>query len=145
MATQLRYQLKTKIRDAYLELVCKFPLTSIRSDAHLRAAQEVIDRLLPRMDNEESVQLYVEALSDLVAAYEDEHHPLPAPSDADLLRHLMDARGITQADLYRETGLAKSTISEVLAGKRPFSRQMIRKLADYFSVDVGLLAVNLGR
>jgi len=39
--------------------------------------------------------------------------------------------------------LPKSTISEVLSGKKPFSRQMIRKLADHFQVSVGLLAANL--
>ena len=64
-------------------------------------------------------------------------------SDADMLRHLMEAKVITQAQLGRETGIAKSTISEVLAGKRPFSRQMIRRLADYFKVDVSILAANL--
>ena len=47
------------------------------------------------------------------------------------------------ADLHRDTGLPKSTISEVLAGKKPFSRQMIRKLAGYFQVDVSVLAANL--
>ena len=51
--------------------------------------------------------------------------------DADLLRHLMEAKGISQSQLSREADLPKSSISEVLAGKKPFSRQMIRKLADY--------------
>jgi HTH-type transcriptional regulator/antitoxin HigA len=45
--------------------------------------------------------------------------------------------------LSHDTGLPKSTISEVLAGKKTFSRQMIRKLADYFHVDVGVLAANI--
>ena len=45
--------------------------------------------------------------------------------------------------LSHETGLPKSTISEVLGGKKTFSRQMIRKLADYFHVDVGVLAANI--
>ena len=37
----------------------------------------------------------------------------------------------------------KSMICEVLAGKKPFSPQMIRKLADYFNVDVSVLVANL--
>ena len=57
-----------------------------------------------------------------------------------MLRHLMEARGVTQAQLSRETHIPKSTISEVLAGKKPFSRQLIRKLADYFKVDASVLA-----
>ena len=85
----------------------------------------------------------VDALSDLIAAYEDEHHAIAPASDADLLRHLLDAKGASQAELHRATGIPKSTISEVVAGKKPFSRQMIRKLAAYFGVDVRVLAANL--
>ena len=59
-----------------------------------------------------------------------------------MLRHLMEAKDVTQAQLHRDTGIAKSTISEVLAGKKPFSRQIIRKLADFFKVDVSVLAGN---
>ncbi|MBI3467259.1 MAG: helix-turn-helix transcriptional regulator [Planctomycetes bacterium] len=61
----------------------------------------------------------------------------------DMLLHLMEAKGVTQAQLSRGTQLPKSTISEVLAGKRPFSRQMIRKLAGYFDVDVSVLTANI--
>jgi hypothetical protein len=31
----------------------------------------------------------------------------------------------------------------VLVGRKPFSRQMIRKLADYFKVPIGVLAANI--
>jgi HTH-type transcriptional regulator/antitoxin HigA len=86
--------------------------------------------------------MYLDALSDLVAAYEDEHHAIEPASDADMLRHLMEAKGVTQARLSRDTMIPKSTISEVLAGKKPFSRRVIRKLADYFRVDVSILAAN---
>jgi HTH-type transcriptional regulator/antitoxin HigA len=60
-----------------------------------------------------------------------------------MLRHLMEAKGVTQAQLNRDTLIPKSTISEILAGKKPFSRQMIRKLADYFGADVSVLTANL--
>ena len=59
-----------------------------------------------------------------------------------MLRHLMEARGVTQAQLSKDAAISKSTISEVLAGKKPFSRQLIRKFADYFKVDVSVLAAN---
>jgi HTH-type transcriptional regulator/antitoxin HigA len=101
-----------------------------------------MDALLAKASLDEGAETYLDALSDLVAAYEDEKHALEPASDADMLRHLMEAKGVTQTQLSRETGLAKSSISEVVAGKKPFSRQMIRKLADYFRVDVGVLAAN---
>jgi HTH-type transcriptional regulator/antitoxin HigA len=128
--------------DAYLELLLDFPLASIKSDEQLEAAQEVMDRLLAQKKLGDGEEMYLEALSDLVGAYEDERHPIAPASDADMLRHLMEAKGVTQATLSRETRIAKSTISEVLAGKRPFSRQMIRPLAEYFNVDGTVLASN---
>jgi ABC-type polysaccharide/polyol phosphate transport system ATPase subunit len=59
------------------------------------------------------------------------------------LAHLLATKGANQAELHRATGIPKSTISEVLAGKKPFSRQMICKLAAYFEVIVTVLAANL--
>ena len=143
MATKTKFGLKGKGRDAYLELVQVFPLASIKSDEHLDAAQAVMDQLLAKGELDGGEEMYLDALSDLVAAYEDEHHAIAPASDADMLRHLMEAKGVTQAQISRETGIAKSTISEVLAGKKAFSRQMIRKLADYFRVDVSILTANL--
>ena len=102
-----------------------------------------MDRLLAKHKLDHGEETYLDALSDLVAAYENEHHAIEPASDADMLRHLMEAKGITQTQLSRETEIAKSTISEVLSGKKPFSRQTIRKFADYFEVDVSILAANL--
>ena len=143
MKTKTRFNLRGKIRDSYLQLVQAFPLASISSEQHLQDAQDVMDRLPAGGKLDEGQAIYLETLSDLVAAYEDDHYPIEPASDADMLRHLMEAKGVTQAQLSRETLIPKSTISEVLSGKKPFSRQMIRKLADYFGVDVSVLAANL--
>jgi HTH-type transcriptional regulator/antitoxin HigA len=143
MAAGARFRLAGKSRDSYLGLVRGFPLASIKSDDHLAEAGRVMDELLRRGELDEGERTYLDALSDLVEVYEDEHHAIEPASDADLLRHLMEARGLSQVQLSRDTGLPKSTISEVLAGKKPFSRQMIRKLAGYFQVSVSMLAANL--
>lgn len=143
MATKTTFGMKGKARDSYLDLVCAFPLSSIHSKKHLAQAQKVMDRLLAAGEMDDGEEMYLDALSDLVAVYEAEHHAIGRASDADLLRHLLEAKGITQAQLSHATGIAKSTVSEVLAGKKPFSRQVIRKLADYFMVDVSVLASNL--
>jgi HTH-type transcriptional regulator / antitoxin HigA len=137
------FSLKGRTRDSYLDLVIAFPLASINSDQQLAAAQAVMDRLLAQGKLNAGEVLYLDALSDLVASYEDRHHAIDPSSDADMLRHLIKAKGVTQADLSRDAGISKSSVSEVLAGKKPFSRQMIRKLAVYFKVDASVLAGNL--
>ncbi len=143
MTTKSSFQLKGKNRDSYLELVLAFPLASIQSDAHLAEAQRVMDSLLAQQRLDGGAETYLDALSDLVGLYEYEHHAIESATDAEMLRHLMDARGVTQIQLSREATLPKSSISEVLAGKKPFSRPMMRKLAAYFHVDIGILAANL--
>ncbi len=143
MATISSYRLKGKAKDSYLECVLAFPLTTISSDEHLEAARGVIDRLLAKPNLHQGEQSYLDVLSDLVASYEDEHFPIEPASDADMLRHLLDAKGVSQTQLHRETGISKSSISEVLAEKKPLSRPMMRKLADYFHVDVRVLAANI--
>jgi HTH-type transcriptional regulator/antitoxin HigA len=143
MASKAKFRLKSKERDSYLELVMAFPLCSIKSDEHLDEAQRVIDSLLAyeRLDDGEA--MYLDALSDLVASYEDKHHAIEPASDADMLQHLMDAKGVNQIQVSRDAGIAKSTVSEILAGKKTFSKLIIRKVADYFGVDVSVLSANL--
>ena len=143
MTGKAKYRWKSKDRDAYLELVIAFPLSSIKSKDHLEEAQNVIDTLLAegRLDDGES--MYLDALSDLVASYEDKHVAIDPASDADMLQHLMDAKGVSQTQLSRGADISKSTVSEILAGKKPFSKQISRKLADFFGVDVSVLSANL--
>ena len=143
MASKAKYRLKSKERDSYLELIMAFPLSSIKSDEHLDEAQKVIDSLLTQGRLDDGEVMYLDALSDLYASYEDKHHVIEPASDADMLQHLMDAKGVNQTQLSRDAGIAKSTVSEILAGKKPFSKLIIRKVADYFGVDVSVLSANL--
>ena len=136
--------LNKRQQDTYLRLIQELPLVSIASAAHLDAAQAMLDRLTDKKRLDGGEQAYLDALSDLVVVYEDQYHPIPAASDADLLRHLMEAKGVTQTDMHKDTGLAKSGISEVLAGKKPFSKTMIGTLAAYFHVPTSVLIANIG-
>ena len=83
---------------------------------------------------DEGEQDYLDVLSDLVEKYEAAEHPMPRVSDADMLRHLIGARDITQAKLAADVGIPDSTVSEVLAGKRRLTRKHIGVLAKYFGV-----------
>jgi HTH-type transcriptional regulator/antitoxin HigA len=101
-----------------------------------------VDRLSSQAALDEGQTMYLDALCDLVETYEQEHCPVEPASDAEMLRHLMEAKGVTQAQLSAGAGIPRSSISEVLSGKKSFTRQMIHKLADFFGVDPGVLVVN---
>lgn len=143
MASRDKFRLKKAEQVSYLDRVVAFPLASIRSSEHLTAAQAVMDHLLAQGALDQGESLYLDALSDLVATFEDDQYPITPASDADMLQHLLEAKGISQADLHRETGIPKSTISEVIAGKKSFSRQLIRRLSEFFNIDVSVLTANL--
>ncbi len=120
----------------------RFPVVSIRSEDQLEAAQSVIDELFGRGEPDAQTVLYLDALGDLVAAYEDAHHRIGPATDAEMLRHLREAQGVTQAELHKATGLPNSSISEVLAEKKPSSRAVVRALAWFFEADAAALAAN---
>ncbi len=135
MADNKKFRLKVKDRNSYLELVQTIPLVSIGSDEHLEAASDTVDQLMAKDNLDHGEEMYLDALSDLIETYEDRHHDIEPASDADMLRHLLESKGVTQSEVCSATGLPKSSLSEVLSGKKQFSRQMIRSLANYFQID----------
>ena len=54
-----------------------------------------------------------------------------------MLLHLMDAGGIKQENLVGVIG-SRGVVSEVVNGKRSISKALLKALAEFFSVDVGL-------
>ena len=129
-------QIKTSAKTlpaAYFQLVERFPLTHIRNDNHLKAAQKMVDALLEeRLDR--GGREYLDALTDLVETYEATHETFADASEADVLRELMRANGFSQPRLAKEIGIAQSTISAVLNEARSLTREQVVRLARFFHV-----------
>jgi HTH-type transcriptional regulator / antitoxin HigA len=123
-----------KTKAPYFKLVLRFPLRPIHSDKELDAAIEMVDSLLDRNDLAPEEEDYLEVLGNLIEQYESDAHPIAPVSDKDMLRHLIEAKNVTQTEVSKATGIAVSTISEVLKGKRTLNRSHIGALAKYFSV-----------
>jgi HTH-type transcriptional regulator / antitoxin HigA len=123
-----------KSRDRYLELVCRFPLRPLRSEAELDKAITMVDSLVDLRRLSRAEQDYLDVLTDIVERYESEAHPIQPVSDSVMLAHLLEARGVTASAVARGTGIAVSTLSEVLNNKRSLNRGHIGKLAAYFGI-----------
>jgi HTH-type transcriptional regulator/antitoxin HigA len=102
MAVKKRH---TAMPDSYFALVRRFPLTHIRDRRHLSQAMEVVDELLQRKLDRGS-QEYLDALSDLVASFEEEHTFIPDASESDVVRELWRSSGHTQVQLAKLVGIA---------------------------------------
>jgi len=135
--------LKGRVKTDFMKLVDEFPLVEITSETQLKNAEVVLESLLDRDKLSAAEEQYLNVLAILIERYEDEHYPIGASTDADVLKFFMEDRGINQADLHRETGIPKSTISEILSGKRPFAKSVIVKLSDYFGVPKDIFMQNL--
>ena len=145
MVEQAAPPLSESVRDAYLELVMQFPLTSIRSDDELYSATQVLDRLLAEGELDEGQSLYVNALSDLVATYEDHYHAIAPPPASAMLRHLMDATQVSASELQERTGVEVATLEAILDERVSFAPAVQATLAHYFGVDVSVFAETVGR
>jgi HTH-type transcriptional regulator/antitoxin HigA len=77
-------------------------------------------------------------LSDLIEKYEDQRYPIPAVSGVSMLRYLIEFKGMARVKMAAEAGIAESTLSEILAGKRKLGIRHVTILARYFKVDPGL-------
>jgi len=124
--------------DTYLALIHRFPLRAIRSDRELDDAINLINELLDRPKLDEGESDYLDVLGDLVEVYEETAHPIPHASDAAILESLLRDRSQTQLQVAAATGIANSTLSNVLHGKRQLTRDHIRRLAKHFKVDSGI-------
>jgi HTH-type transcriptional regulator/antitoxin HigA len=74
-----------------------------------------------------------ELLTLLIEDFERRHYVFESPSPVEVLRELMDANGLIQADLIDVFG-SPSVISEVLNGKRDLSKKHIVGLSARFHV-----------
>ncbi|QEH35627.1 Antitoxin HigA [Aquisphaera giovannonii] len=118
---------------SYFSLVEEFRLERIRDDDHLARALAVVDRLMAR-DLDEGEQSYLDALVDLIEVYEEKAYPIPAASESEVLEELMGQRKLTETALAEQTGIAQSTISDVLRGERELTKDHVVTLAKFFHV-----------
>ena len=110
------------------------PLLSLRNEAEYDVAVARLNRLLDEVGTDDQHPLYslLDTLGTLVHDYEEQHHPMPQVSGADILRFLMEEHGLTQADLP-EIG-SQGVVSDILRGKRELNVRQIRALAERFHV-----------
>jgi HTH-type transcriptional regulator / antitoxin HigA len=74
----------------------------------------------------------------LIEDYEMKNFPMSESTPHEVLKHLMESSGISQADLMKITGSSSGVISEVVNGKRTISKAQAKALGEYFKVSPSL-------
>lgn len=98
-------------------------------DFYTRQLEELSDVANPTAEQEELMEL----LTLLITSYEERTYPIPKSSPTEILKFLMEQHNLKQVDLVEIFG-SKSVVSEVLNGKRPFSKAHIQRVSERFHV-----------
>lgn len=103
----------------------------VRTEAQYEKTKSRIAGLMPRTDQASLDEL--EILSTLAEQYERGRVSIDAPSPIAAIRFRMNQAGLRARDLEPFIG-GRSRVSEVLAGKRPLSLDMIRALNKHLGI-----------
>ena len=109
-------------------------LRPIRGEAEYERTVALMNRLLDVVGDDEDHALsgLLDLVGELVEDYDVSHYAIEASEPREVLRYLIELRGLRQGDLADI--VAQSNLSAILAGKRRISARLAGKLARYFKV-----------
>ena len=120
---------------SYPELLRQAQPEIINDDRSHQRALRTVEALMkkPRLTKAEGK--LIDLLAKLIDDYEETIYPTPEVSPSRMLKHLIEAKCTTQAELARQTGIPRSTISGALKAKRSISVENAFRLAEFFHVE----------
>lgn len=85
-------------------------------------------------ENNKNLQDEIDLLTLLIEKYDEEHNTFKETDPITLLRSFMRDHHLKPQDMTGILGIGKSYVSDILNYKKGLSKDVIRKLADYFKV-----------
>ena len=126
---------KSFMSTAYETLLQEFVPRPISSQRGYQRTLKQIDGVIRKAKRSRAEDDVLELLAMLVEQYEiRQGHTTPELSPRDRLAALIEARQLTQTELSRASQVPRTTINEILAGRRSISKANALRLANYFGV-----------
>jgi antitoxin component HigA of HigAB toxin-antitoxin module len=122
--------------DSYMKLIAEFPLRRLKTAAEHAKAKRIILRLSPH-ETDRGTSQYLDVLVDLIADFERRSENAvdsSRVSASDLVRHRLDVRGMSVSSLASLIGVPQPNLSEMLNGKRDWSKAAIRALSAHLNI-----------
>ncbi len=109
-------------------------LRPIRNDEEYDHTVALMNNLLDIVGDGENHALsgLLDLVGELVEDYDAEHFAIEASDPKEVLRYLIETRGLKQGDLAEV--VPQSNLSAILAGKRKISATLAGKLAKFFNI-----------
>ena len=111
------------------------PIQNDRDFDSMVARLEELDFAKRKLTQEEKALR--EILAALIEVYDEEHYRIPEQPPYEMVKFLMEQRGLKQADLVPVLG-SRAQASDLVNGKRGISKAQAKKLAEYFGVSAEL-------
>ncbi len=125
-------------RSTYSNLLAEIAPKAIENDEEYdRLLKEAEKLTFTKNPTPEQTALY-KLLVTLIEVYEAEKYPIDKSEPHQILQHIMEAKGIRQADLVDIMKSSSGVVSEVVNGKRAISKAQAKALGDYFQVSPSL-------
>src|SRR5580704_15151779 len=125
--------------DPYLDLFINlYPLRPISTSKEHQRAKEALRGLAG--DKREVAIEFKKVLVSIIETYERERGmqmDTSGVSAADIVRHLLAERKLSVNAFAKNRGISQSALSDMLNGKRDWSKSVIVKVADYFGLNRG--------
>ena len=102
------------------------------SKAQYEYAMKRVEELLPLTEdgvtNENSLDIELSIMSDLIIEYETLNFPIEKPSIADLIALALEEKNMTQKELAQKIGVSPSRINDFITGRAEPSIRIARQL-----------------
>ena len=113
-------------------------LRPIRSEEEYDRTVALMNHILDIAGDDEDHTLsgLLDLIGELVADYDASHYAIEASEPREVLRRLIETRGLKQSDLADI--IPQGNLSAILAGKRKISVTLAGKLANYFNISAAV-------
>jgi HTH-type transcriptional regulator / antitoxin HigA len=116
----------------YRKLVADVAPAVVETEAENERLLAIIEPMMSRELTPEEERLF-DLLVKLVEDFEERHYPMGESSPTEMLKFLMEQRGLRQRDIVHLFG-SSGVASEVINGKRAISKNQAKALAEFFRV-----------
>ena len=103
----------------------------IKTNAQYDEYCDELERLVANEGDEDEIEL----LTLLIETYDHEQNTFENLDPIELLKSLMDDHQLKARDLVQVLGVSKGLVSDILNYKKGLSKEVIRKLAEYFKLN----------
>jgi antitoxin component HigA of HigAB toxin-antitoxin module len=129
----------TTSNDPYLDLILSFPLRPIRTGNTHQQAKAMLRSLVGKRGG--AVRDYKTVLASLIADYERSANlrlDTSKVTPSQVILHLLEQQSMSANTLAKKLSISQSSLSDMLNGRRDWSKQAIVRLSAHFGLQPGI-------